>query len=88
MSFIDFMNGLKWEYLRQRLLQLGIDPNDMAGVDFNNLQDLNQLASKIVPKLIKSNPNIANLIKQNSSSIIGQEKAKEVCKELEVIDVD
>lgn len=85
MDIMSFMNWLKWEYLRQKLLSVWVDPNDMAWIDFNNMNDLNLLAEKIVPKMLKANPNIANLIKQNSSSIIWAEKAKEVC---EVIDVD
>ena len=56
----------------------------MQGIDFNNMNDLNRLAEKIVPNLLKSNPNIANLIKQNSS-MLGAEKSKEVC---EVIDMN
>lgn len=85
MEFASFINWLKWEFLRQKLLAVWVDPNDMQGVDFNNIGDLNKLAEKIVPKMLKSNPNIANLIKQNSSSIIWSEKAKEVC---EVINID
>ena len=54
----------------------------MQGIDFNNINDLNILAEKIVPKLIKANPNVANLIKQNSS-MLGKEKQAEV---VEVID--
>ena len=77
------MNWLKGDVLRQRLLSMGISPNDMQGVDFNNMNDLNKLAEKIVPNMLKSNPNIANLIKQNSS-MLGEEKSKEVW---EVIDM-
>ena len=83
MDFMSFMNWLKGDILRQRLLSMGISPNDMQGVDFNNMNDLNKLAEKIVPNMLKSNPNIANLIKQNSS-MLGSEKSKEVC---EVIDM-
>ncbi|MBQ9554076.1 hypothetical protein IJU97_03870 [bacterium] len=83
MNFFDFIAGLKGDLLKQKILQLGISPNDIQGIDFNNMNDLNRLAEKIVPNLIKSNPNIANLIKQNSSSLLG-EKSKEVC---EVIDM-
>lgn len=82
MDFLQFMNWFKGELFRQKLLQMWISPNDLQGIDFNNMQDLNQLAEKIWPQLIKANPNIANLIKQNSSSLLG-EKSKEVC---EVID--
>lgn len=80
---MNFMNWLKGDFLRQKLIQVGISPNDMQGIDFNNINDLNRLAEKIVPNLLKSNPNIANLIKQNSS-MLGAEKQKEVC---EVIDM-
>ena len=80
---MSFMNWLKGDVLRQRLLSMWISPNDMQGVDFNNMNDLNKLAEKIVPNMLKSNPNIANLIKQNSS-MLGSEKSKEVC---EVIDM-
>jgi len=80
---MNFMNWLKGDFLRQKLIQVGISPNDMQGIDFNNMNDLNRLAEKIVPNLLKSNPNIANLIKQNSS-MLGAEKQKEVC---EVIDM-
>ena len=54
----------------------------MQGIDFNNINDLNLLAEKVAPKLIRANPNIANLIKQNST-ILGKDKQKEV---VEVID--
>ena len=80
---MNFMNWLKGDFLRQKLIQVGISPNDMQWIDFNNINDLNRLAEKIVPNLLKSNPNIANLIKQNSS-MLGAEKSKEVC---EVIDM-
>ena len=82
MDFMQFIGGLKGEFLKQRLLQAGISPNDIQGIDFNNINDLNLLAEKIAPKLIRANPNIANLIKQNST-ILGKDKQKEV---VEVID--
>jgi len=82
MDFMQFIGGFKGELLKQKLLQVWISPNDMQGIDFNNINDLNLLAEKIVPKLIKANPNIANLIKQNSS-MLGKEKQAEV---VEVID--
>lgn len=82
MDFMQFIGGFKGELLKQKLLQVWISPNDMQGIDFNNINDLNLLAEKIVPKLIKANPNIANLIKQNSS-MLGKDKQAEV---VEVID--
>lgn len=84
MNFLDFIWGLKWEFIKQKLLQMWISPNDIQWVDFNNVNDLNQLAEKIVPNLIKQNPNIKNMIKQNAS-MLWTEKQKEVC---EIIDMN
>jgi hypothetical protein len=83
MDFMSFLWWLKWDILRNKLIQAGISPNDIQWVDFNNINDLNRLAEKIMPSMIKANPNIANLIKQNSS-MLWAEKSKEVC---EVIDM-
>jgi len=82
MSFMDFIGSLKWDFLKSRLLAMGIEPHKLEWVDFNDINQLNMLAEKIVPDLIKSNPNVANLIKQNSS-MLGADKQKEV---VEVID--
>lgn len=84
MDFMAFLGGLKWEFLKQRLLAAGISPNDIQWVDFNNMNDLNTLAEKIMPNIIKSNPNIANMIKQNAS-MLGADKQKEVT---EIIDMN
>ena len=84
MDFMSFMNGMKGDFLRQKLIQAGISPNDMQGIDFNNINDLNRLAEKVMPNIIKSNPSIASMIKSNAS-MLWTEKAKEVC---DVIDVD
>ena len=84
MDFMAFLGGLKWEFLKQKLLAAGISPNDIQWVDFNNMNDLNALAEKIMPNIIKSNPNIANMIKQNAS-MLGADKQKEVA---EIIDMD
>ncbi len=69
MSFMDFIGTLKWDFLKQRLLALGVEPHKLEWVDFNNVDQLNKLAEQIVPWLIKSNPNIANLIKQNANLV-------------------
>lgn len=82
MNFMDFMGTLKWDFLKNRLLAMGIEPHKLEWVDFNNMDQLNKLAEQIVPDLIKSNPNVANLIKQNSS-MLGKDKQEEV---VEVID--
>lgn len=83
MNFMDFMGTLKWDFLKQRLLALGIEPHKLEWVDFNNMEQLNQLAEQIVPWLIKSNPNVANLIKQNAN-LVGDKK-EEVVQTIEKI---
>lgn len=82
MSIWDFFNSMKWELLKNALLKQWIQPHQLEWVDFNNMDQLNQLAEQLVPELIKKNPAIANIIKQNSS-MLGADKQKEV---VEVID--
>ena len=81
MNFNDFMGSLKWDFLKSRLIALWVEPHTLEGVDFNNMDQLNKLAEQIVPWLIRSNPNIANLIKQNAN--LAGEKKEEV---VQVID--
>ena len=69
MNFMDFMGTLKGDFLKSRLLAMGVEPHKLEGVDFNNMDQLNQLAEQIVPWLIKKNPNIAKLIKQNANLV-------------------
>lgn len=69
MNFMDFMGTLKGDFLKSRLLAMGVEPHQLEGVDFNNMDQLNKLAEQIVPWLIKKNPNIANLIKQNANLV-------------------
>lgn len=81
MNFMDFMWSLKWDFLKSRLLAMGIEPYRLEWVDFNNMDQLNKLAEQIVPDMIKKNPVIANMIKQNANLV--WEKKEEV---VEVID--
>lgn len=82
MGMLDFFNNMKGEILKNALLKQWIQPYQLEWVDFNNMEQLNQLAETIVPELIKKNPMIANMIKQNST-MLWAEKQKEV---VEVID--
>lgn len=82
MGINDFFNNMKGELLKNALLKQWIQPHQLEWVDFNNMEQLNQLAETIVPELIKKNPMMANLIKQNSS-MLWADKQKEV---VEVID--
>ena len=81
---MDFFQFLKWDLLKSRLLALWIEPHELEGVDFNNIEQLNQLAEKIGPKLIKKNPRIASMIKQNSG-VLGPEKQKEVTQVIDAM---
>jgi hypothetical protein len=76
MSFMDFLGTLKGDFLKSRLIAMGIEPYKLEGVDFNNMEQLNQLAETIMPEIIKRNPNIKNLLRQNSN--LAGEKQKEV----------
>ena len=75
---MDFMGTLKGDFLKSRLIAMGIEPHKLEWVDFNNMDQLNQLAEQIVPWLIKSNPQIANMIKQNAN--LAGDKKEEVVK--------
>ena len=81
MDIWSFMNGLKWDFLKNKLLSMWIEPYKLEWVDFNNIEQLNGLAEKIMPEIIKNNPNIRNLLRQNSN--LAGDKQKEV---VEVID--
>ena len=70
------MNGIKGEFLKNKLLSMGIEPHKLEWVDFNDMEQLNQLAEKIMPEIIKNNPNIRNLLRQNSN--LAGDKQKEV----------
>lgn len=86
MNILNFLSNLNWDMIKNKLIALGIDSSKLQWVDFTNIQQLNKLAEDIMPGLIKSNPNIANMIKQNSS-ILSPEKQKEVTKALDNPDV-
>lgn len=52
-----------WD-IQWKLQQLWISSQDLQWVNFNDPASLEQLAQKIMPWLLKSNPWIANQIKQ------------------------
>jgi hypothetical protein len=70
--------------IKQKLLQLWVNPADLQNVNFNDPYALNDLASKIMPNLLEANPNIANMIKQNAS-MFWEDKQREVA---EIIDMN
>ena len=69
MDFMSFMSSLKGDALKNLLIKNWINATDLQWVDFSNMDQLNALAEKITPELIKKNPFIANLIKQNANLV-------------------
>jgi len=69
MDFMTFINSLKWDAFKSLLIKNWISASDLQGVDFNSMEQVNALAEKITPQLIKKNPFIANLIKQNANLV-------------------
>lgn len=67
MNFLQMMLGLNAWSMKQKLLQMGVPESDLQGVNFNDMNSLNQLAEKIVPTMLRNNPNMKNFVKQNSS---------------------
>lgn len=55
--------GLTWS-MKQLLLKHWVAPSDLEGVDFNSMSSLNQMAQKVMPGLLKKNPQIAKMIKE------------------------
>lgn len=86
MNFLNFFANLNGDIIKNKLIASGIDASKLQGIDFSNMQQLNKLAEEIMPGLIKSNPNIANMIKQNSS-MLSPEKQKEIANAVDNPDV-
>ena len=65
MDILKIMNGL-WltASMKQKLLNMGIPAKDLEWVDFNNMNSINQLGAKIMPWLLKKNPQLAKQIKE------------------------
>lgn len=81
MDLMSFIWSLSWDALKNKLIAQWVEPHQLEWVDFHNMDQLNKLAEQIVPWLIKKNPNIANLIKQNAN--LAWDKKNEV---VDVID--
>lgn len=77
MDITSFLSGLSWDMLKNKLLQVWVEPHQLEWVDFHNMDQLNKLAEQIMPNLIKKNPMIANLIKQNAN-LVGDRKEEVV----------
>jgi len=83
MNFFDFIKGLNWDFLKNIVLRAWVQPKDVEWVNFSDVNSINAFAEKVWPQLIKSNPIIAGMIKQNAN-MLWADKAKEVT---EIIDM-
>ena len=71
MSLLNQFWGIK-----QKLLQLWVNPADLQNVNFNDPYALNDLASKIMPGLLKTRPDIASQIKQQAQTFAPEKWAE------------
>lgn len=62
--------------IKNKLTQLWVDPSMLQNVDFNDPYALNDLASKIMPNLLKANPQVASQIKQQAKSFVPDKEAE------------
>lgn len=62
--------------IKNKLLQLWVNPQDLQNVNFNDPGSLNELAAKIMPWLLKNNPQVANQIKQQVKSFAPDKSAE------------
>ena len=67
MDFLQMLLWFNWNSIKNKLIQMWIPENEMQGVNFNDMNSLNQFAEKIVPTMLKNNPNMKNFIKQNKN---------------------
>lgn len=67
-NLLSILNAFWW--IKNKLIQLGVNPQDLQWVNFNDPASLNQLAAKIMPNLLKSRPDIAQQIKQQATSFV------------------
>lgn len=52
-----------WSMLQNKLQSMGINTQ---GVNFNDMNSINEFAKKIMPDLLKNNPQMKEWIKQNA----------------------
>lgn len=68
-----FMRGM----LQSKLQAMGIPTQ---WVNFRNVEDVNQFAQQLLPKLLKDNPQAKEMIKNNMGDFLSQEQKEEIVK--------
>lgn len=51
--------------IREKLIKAWVNANELQWVDFTDPDSLNKLAQKIMPNLLRNNPQIAKQIKES-----------------------
>lgn len=66
MNILNFMSSwwMIWS-MKAKLQKMWVSEADMQWVDFTNMASLNQFAERIVPNLLKKNPQMAKMIKDS-----------------------
>jgi len=66
---MDILKVMQWLWLtssmKQKLINMGIPAKDLEGIDFNNMNSLNQLWAKIMPWQLKKNPQLVKRMKES-----------------------
>ena len=71
---MQMLNAFGW--IKNKLTQLWVDPAELQNVDFNDPYALNDLAARIMPGLLKSNPWVASQIKQTAKQFVPDKEAE------------
>ena len=66
MNMWEIMRGM-WliSGIREKLIKAWVNQQELQGVNFTDPESLDKLAQKIMPKLLKNNPQIAKQIKES-----------------------
>jgi len=77
----NIITSFIWGAIKNKLQSMGIDTN---GINFNDMNSLNDFAKNILPGLLKGNPQAKEMIKQNMVNL-DKETQDEVVKVIDWI---
>ena len=69
------MLNMFW-WIKNKLIQLWVDPSELQNVDFNDPNSLNELASRIMPSILKNNPWVASQIGNAAKQFVPEKEAE------------
>lgn len=66
MNIREVMRGMGMiSGIREKLIKAGVNAQELQWVNFTDPESLNKLAQKIMPNLLRNNPQIAKQIKES-----------------------